>query len=375
MENKLKDTRSLALVSAVVLFVMQMFGINNFTHILMLLGYGVLAFSVYKNRKDMVALAGTGILVFTGLIQLFMNFSLANIFGLLAYLSLFAMILIDAVPSIDKEDVIGRIPENLRGYVVYIPAGMIALSAVVSFISLFSWVIRYGAFVINFSTVIFVILFGVVMTAGYLFISMWAMNIVVSNNDTPDVNAEDKQEIVKPVVTSAPMTDNEMYIDLALHVILLLATCGIWQLIWIYRTTKALNKCQGEEYRDPAYKLLLCMFIPFYYIYWTYKSAQRVDKMYAQCGTTSDIATLCLILSIFIGIVPPILIQMKINGLADKHAGANEPQPQKTVQETPKATESNIDVAEEIRKFKELLDNGASTQEEYEAKKKQLLDI
>jgi len=81
MENKLRDTRSLALISAAVLFVIQLFGINNFTHVLMLLGYGVLAYSVFKNRKDVVALVGTGILASTGLIQLFMSFSLSNIFA------------------------------------------------------------------------------------------------------------------------------------------------------------------------------------------------------------------------------------------------------------------------------------------------------
>ncbi len=37
--------------------------------------------------------------------------------------------------------------------------------------------------------------------------------------------------------------------------------------------------------------------------------------------------------------------------------------------------ETHKDVVEEIRKYKELLDSGAITKEEYEAKKKQLLNL
>ena len=36
---------------------------------------------------------------------------------------------------------------------------------------------------------------------------------------------------------------------------------------------------------------------------------------------------------------------------------------------------NNVSAADEIRKYKELLDMGAITQEEYDAKKKQLLNL
>ena len=44
------------------------------------------------------------------------------------------------------------------------------------------------------------------------------------------------------------------------------------------------NAAENEEYRNPTKKLLLCLFIPFYIIYWTYKTGQRVDKMGAAKG-------------------------------------------------------------------------------------------
>ena len=105
--------------------------------------------------------------------------------------------------------------------------------------------------------------------------------------------------------------------SLAAHVLLLLFVGGIWRCIWIYRTTRYLNCLPDEEYRNPGAKLLLCMFVPFYSIYWVYKSARRIDKLAASTGVTSDLALVCLILEIFVPIVPPILMQDKINKILD----------------------------------------------------------
>lgn len=107
----------------------------------------------------------------------------------------------------------------------------------------------------------------------------------------------------------------EAYCSLAKHVLLLLFTLGIWRLIWIYKTTGYLNCVADEPPRNPTTKLLLCMFIPFYSIYWAYKSAQRIDKLAKEKDISSDLSALCLILEIFIAIIPPILMQDKINAI------------------------------------------------------------
>ena len=59
------------------------------------------------------------------------------------------------------------------------------------------------------------------------------------------------------------------------------------------------------------------MFVPFYSIYWTYKSAQRIDKLAKSVGVVSDLTTPCLILEFFVPIVPPILMQDKINKILE----------------------------------------------------------
>ena len=70
--------------------------------------------------------------------------------------------------------------------------------------------------------------------------------------------------------------------------------------------------------------------------------------------------TICLILAIFVGFVPPILMQEKINQII---LGGNEPQ------------NDDSKCIESLEKYKSLLDNGIITQEEFDAKKKQLLGL
>ena len=161
--------------------------------------------------------------------------------------------------------------------------------------------------------------------------------------------------------------EGEGYIGLVKHVLLLLFTGVIWLYIWIYRTTAYLNRCKSMEQRSPVNKLLLCMFVPFYFIYWIYVSAQRIDILAREKGMSESTASLCLILAIFIPIVPVILMQSKINSVISAPAGFNQPVNQFAYQPSP------LGIADELKKFKELLDSGVITEEEFEAKKKQLL--
>lgn len=115
----------------------------------------------------------------------------------------------------------------------------------------------------------------------------------------------------------ANMYDKKMYCSLFAHILLLFFTFGIWFLVWIFRVTTYLNCVEDEEYRNPATKLLLFMFVPFYSIYWTYKSAQRIDRLAKTVNVTSDLAAPCLILEFFVPIVPPILMQDKINKILE----------------------------------------------------------
>ncbi len=121
--------------------------------------------------------------------------------------------------------------------------------------------------------------------------------------------------------TSTGIHNIEGYYDLTKHILLLLLTFGIWWIIWIYRMTGYLNNVTNDPKRNPTIETLLCLFIPFYQIYWTYNSAQRVDKLAKDNGVDSDITMLSLILAIFVAIVPPIIIQEKLNSIITATGG------------------------------------------------------
>lgn len=201
--------------------------------------------------------------------------------------------------------------------------------------------------------------------------ALFAMRWIVCSNDTQarpaNIHVSNKAENAAQTVNTT--VADEVYCGLVKHILLLLFTFGIWYLIWIYRMTRYLNCVEDEETRNPTTKLLLCLFVPFYSIYWIYKSAQRIDKLAAAKGVSSDLSTLCLILAIFVGILPPILMQEKINTII---TAENSPIQQPVHTQTPKIT---LGTADELKTYKELLDSGVITQEEFDAKKKQLLGL
>ena len=198
---------------------------------------------------------------------------------------------------------------------------------------------------------------------GALLAALWLMDPYVKKSTQRHTNNR---------ANTIESCSNKNFISMGKHVCLLLFTFGVWRYIWIYKATKYTNLAKGEEERNPTNKLLLCLFVPFYSIYWTYKTAQRIDKLAKEKQVTSELSTVCLILSIFVPFIPPILMQDKINQIITAS-------PKKQIEQSNDyqntQIKSDISNAEAIAKFKELLDSGAITQEEFDAKKKQLLGL
>lgn len=193
--------------------------------------------------------------------------------------------------------------------------------------------------------------------------------------------------IITPKNLNVPASSTaygKSYKSLVPHVLLLLFTCGIYYLVWIYRTTDSLNVCKNEEYRTPINKLLLCMFVPFYSIYWTYKSAHRIDTLGYEKGILGETATLSLILSLFVPILPPILMQSKLNSVI--MADSASPAVATAMQYAAKPVDNGYNDLQyaakpadngynDLEKLKELYDKGVITEEEFIEKKKQVLGI
>lgn len=103
------------------------------------------------------------------------------------------------------------------------------------------------------------------------------------------------------------------YLSMGLHVVLLLVVGPLWKMIWIVRVTESLNRIPGEKRNGPVANLLLCVFVPFYMIYWFYHQGQKADVFAEGTGNPTRVATLCLVFGIFIPVVSVILLQNSIN--------------------------------------------------------------
>lgn len=305
------------------------------------------------SKRNYVLLGGFACLLLKNLLSV-SNF--ISIFALLAWAGasiIAAILLTDQFP---------QYRETARK-VWFVPA---ICMAVTLFFSLFYYSVSYKLFYLCATG-------GILLTMLHLTSSIETADVEAAQMgekaQTPQTPLTSATRTVAPSTAVADAAD-ACYCSLVKHILLLLFTFGIWQCIWVYRMTGYTNAVQDEEPRNPTNKLLLCLFVPFYLIYWTYKTAQRVDKMAAAKGLSSDLATMCLILEIFVPIIPPIMLQDKINSIVTADSTQNP-----VAQSAAKKSSAALGTAEELKTYKELLDSGVITQEEFDAKKNQLLGL
>lgn len=110
-------------------------------------------------------------------------------------------------------------------------------------------------------------------------------------------------------------TNSNGYYSIPKHALLCAFTFYIWMFIWVHRTTKYLNRAEGMQTRNATHELLLCMFVPFYSVYWIYKSCQYINKIAKDANVEGELTGLVTILS-FVGFVSLIIMQDKINQIA-----------------------------------------------------------
>lgn len=262
--------------------------------VLMIVGLGVIAVALVARQKNIVLGIGFGFLAISALFNLsasLWKIALYSLFRFITY-SLAAFLSIVYLTEFAP-----RIREKTRMF-WFLPVICLGVGYVFYFIS-------------GITVTLFLSLLAQIV--GLLLALYWAVNTeTVSNNYGGQYAGSN----------ASAGAGNSAYCGLFVHVLLLLFTFGIWALIWIYRMTDFTNKAEmdGEGDRNPTTKLLLCMFIPFYQLYWTYKTAQRIDRMANRCGIPSDISTLCLVLAIFVPIVPPIIMQDKVNTIVNSSA-------------------------------------------------------
>lgn len=276
-----------------------------------------------------------------------------------------------------------RLPQDRAAVkkVWFVPAACYAVEVIIWWIWCAAQAAHSTHYLINTSSFVFDLLLNV---PGLLLAMLWVVNSDAFAQKTANASDPGQPESAAPASGAAATAESTAYYNLGMHVVLLLLTFGVWYLIWIYRMTGYLNRVEDEQPRNPTNQLLLCIFVPFYTIWWVYQSAQRIDKLAAAKGIASDLSTLCLILAIFVGVVPPILMQDKINaivttdGAPDQSADCAQTQTAGRApvrQQAAASSNTDVDTAEALKTYKELLDSGVLTQEEFDAKKKQLLGL
>lgn len=127
-------------------------------------------------------------------------------------------------------------------------------------------------------------------------------------------------------LSAASVSAGDGYCGIVKFLLLSVFTLGIWYLIWVYRTTRYMNRVEGELPQRPGNQLLACMFVPFYGAFWTYKNARRLDRLSASYGLEDKLAVLCLALSALpFGLLSGAIMQDRINTIALINAGTVTP--------------------------------------------------
>ena len=112
--------------------------------------------------------------------------------------------------------------------------------------------------------------------------------------------------------------NGDMYVGMVKHILLTLFTFGIYDCCWVYKTTENLNIGGVNEIQNGTKKLLLCIFVPFYRIYWFYAQSKRLENLMREKDVNiSDFAVVTLILAVFVPVVAAsAFLQLKINEYA-----------------------------------------------------------
>lgn len=363
-------------------------GISVFTYsrsLLSTVGYVITAIALFMANRARPKLLVIGFIIQAAVVVFVLIFNLVStdaVFALAVFTlsRLFELAAWVGAIMISVACLTERLPQDRAAVkkVWFVPAACYAVGVIIWWI----WGAAHSAhYRINASYFVFDLLLN---APGLLLAMLWVVNPDAFAQKTADTSDPGQPESAAPASGAAATAESTAYYNLGMHVVLLLLTFGVWYLIWIYRMTGYLNRVEDEQPRNPTNQLLLCIFVPFYTIWWVYQSAQRIDKLAAAKGIASDLSMLCLILAIFVGVVPPVLMQDKINAIVTTDGAPDQPADSAQTQtagrapvrqQTAASSKTYADTAEALKTYKELLDSGVLTQEEFDAKKKQLLGL
>lgn len=210
-------------------------------------------------------------------------------------------------------------------------------------------------------------------------------------------NAAVQQPVnVQPAAANTPFAELLNHKNIALCILLSVVTCGIYGLVWQYAIMKKI-RLLNQDTSSVAGEFLCFVFVPFYSFYWYYTRAAKLEQGARNYGVqVNNNGVLYLLLAVFgVSLVNVCLIQNDLNTVANRLNGTattpnigtqaanefNAAYADLTGKAAsgdfhgPKAEEKTEqeDVMEQLQKLSELHDKGILTDEEFQAKKEELL--
>lgn len=177
--------------------------------------------------------------------------------------------------------------------------------------------------------------------------------------------------------------------NLAFCIVLSIVTCGIYGLVWKYQLCRKIRILNGES-TDCVGEYLCLILVPFYFLYWYYTRGQKLYQGMKEVGApASDNSVVNLVLALFgFSIVSDALIQNDLNKAASVLQVRSRTVPveaensvstsgEEAVQEEAPSEDKTAPAAKNIallQQLAELHDKGILSDEEFEEKKKDLLD-
>ena len=144
---------------------------------------------------------------------------------------------------------------------------------------------------------------NLIFIAALLFASIW----IVYSDGLPE--------------SAIPESTGDGYRSIIKMMLLSVFTLGIYYFIWIYQTSRYLNRVNSETKQRPGHQVAACIFLCFfgYLHYWTYKNAQRIDTLAHEKGIQSNISFMCLLFAPFF--ISGLIMQDRINTIVQIEAG------------------------------------------------------
>ena len=255
------------------------------------------AFCWLTKRRDKLAVVGLGLAAVSWIIPMLLDV----VYGLGILISLPRATAWALITLFSYECIMNKKTEKYQKH-SYLPAAIYAASLPLYFVLGF---LENGFYALGVLKTIF-------STLVYTFILLGLSTWVLSTDGLGDNAVTDT-------------FNGDGYCGIIKHLLLSTLTLGIWQLMWLHRTTRYLNQVEGHERMKPSTQVIAGLFVPFYLTYWTYKNAMKLDDLSRQYGYTFKLTLPCLALKALSPlniILPSMVMQERINTIAMCKAGA-----------------------------------------------------